>query len=130
MTCLLLIHFFPTTFSKEKDLSTSTERPATQSGSSTSRTSLTNSRSNSLGRSRDSAVSCSGAGASLKRNVFGNQATRQYSPAVRLSSSRSFSSLNTSSLTAAPFMRSSRSLNRLDQRSAGEGTYVLTFAPI
>ncbi|XP_014869303.1 PREDICTED: trichohyalin-like isoform X2 [Poecilia mexicana] len=38
-------------------------------------------------------------------------------PAFRLRSSRSFSSLQASSLTTAPFMRSSRSLSRLDERS-------------
>lgn len=40
-------------------------------------------------------------------------------PALRLRSSQSFSSLQSTSLTAAPFMRSSRSLSRLDQRSPG-----------
>ncbi|XP_037544445.1 nuclear mitotic apparatus protein 1 [Nematolebias whitei] len=38
-------------------------------------------------------------------------------PAVHLRSSQSFSSLQSTSLTAAPFTRSSRSLSRLDQRS-------------
>lgn len=123
---------FPTLSLKERAPSASSERTGgAQSGGSTCRTSLTNVRSRSLSRSRDSAASCSGAGGSLKRNVFGNQAARQSRPAVGLSSSRSFSSLNTSSLTAAPFMRNSRSLNRLDQRSTGEGTWLigLAFAP-
>lgn len=117
----------PTLSFKERDPSTSNlGTGATQSGgSSASKTSLAHVRCNSLGRSRDSAVSGGEAGGSLKRNVLGNQAARQCRPAVRLSSSRSFSSLNASSLAAAPFMRSSRSLNRLDQRSAGEGTWLL-----
>lgn len=117
--CLALIHFIL----KERGPSTPNVcTGATQTGSSSvSKSSLASVRSNSLGRSRDSAVAASGAGGSLKRNVFGNQAARQSRPAVRLGSSRSFSSLNTSSLTAAPFTRSSRSLNRLDQRFAGEG---------
>ncbi|KAM6905348.1 uncharacterized protein FYW49_015366 [Xenentodon cancila] len=54
---------------------------------------------------------------------IGPQAKRQAShparPPPRLHSSRSFSSLQATSLTAAPFMRSSRSLSRLDQRSPG-----------
>ncbi|XP_035988068.1 myosin phosphatase Rho-interacting protein-like isoform X2 [Fundulus heteroclitus] len=52
----------------------------------------------------------------------GYQGTRPSSqpakPALRLRSSRSFSSLQASSFPAAPFMRSSRSLSRLDERSA------------
>lgn len=47
--------------------------------------------------------------------------TRPSRPALRLCSSRSFSSLDTSSLTTVPFMRSSRSLNRLDRRATGDG---------
>ncbi|XP_061740708.1 paramyosin isoform X3 [Nerophis ophidion] len=41
-------------------------------------------------------------------------------PALQLWSSRSFSSLHTSSLSAAPCRRSSRSLNRLHQRSTSD----------
>ncbi|XP_023254603.1 trichohyalin-like [Seriola lalandi dorsalis] len=88
-------------------------------------------RSNSLSsRGSDSTASGSKVGGSLKtgslshRGSLGHQGTRQTShpgrPAFRLCSSRSFSSLNTSSFTAAPFIRSSRSLSRLDQRSVGQ----------
>ncbi|XP_045931163.1 myosin-11 isoform X3 [Micropterus dolomieu] len=103
-----------------------------QAGSSTSKTSYVSyGRSKSLSsRGSDSISGGSKAGGTLKRSSLsnqvcvGHQGTRQAShparPAVRLCSSRSFSSLHTSSLTAAPFMRSSRSLNRLDQRSAGD----------
>lgn len=45
-------------------------------------------------------------------------------PALRLRSSRSFSSLRSTSLAAAPFMRSSRSLSRLDRRSPGNYPHV------
>ncbi|XP_039680491.1 trichohyalin isoform X2 [Perca fluviatilis] len=98
-----------------------------QTGSSTSKTSITVGRSKSLSsRGSDSTASGSKAGGSLKRGSLshqGHQGTRQASclarPAFRLCSSRSFSSLHTSSLTAAPFMRSSRSLSRLDQRTTG-----------
>lgn len=70
---------------------------------------------------------------SLNRNGSdghaGLQLTRQASgPApsgVRLCSSRSFSSLHTSSLSTAPFMRSSRSLSRLDHSSTTDGIWVL-----
>lgn len=58
-------------------------------------------------------------------SLGGQQATRQASgpaPAgVRLCSSRSFSSLHTSALSTAPFMRSSRSLTRLDRSSTTDG---------
>ncbi|AWP18743.1 putative trichohyalin-like [Scophthalmus maximus] len=85
-------------------------------------------RSSSQGsRGSDSAASASKVGGSLKRSSHSPQGsvapqgTRQAShpgrTALRLCSSRSFSSLHTRSLTAAPFMRSSRSLSRLDQRS-------------
>ncbi|XP_070703538.1 early endosome antigen 1 [Pempheris klunzingeri] len=101
-----------------------------QGGSSTSKTSLSCGRSSSLSsRGSDSTASGSKVGGSVKggglsnQGCAGHQDTRQTSrparPALRLSSSRSFSSLHTSSLTAASFMRNSRSLNRLDQRSTG-----------
>lgn len=93
-------------------------------------------RSSSQGsRGSDSAASAK-VGGSLKRSSHSPQGsvapqgTRQAShpgrTALRLCSSRSFSSLHTRSLTAAPFMRSSRSLSRLDQRSTrqGECTHV------
>lgn len=88
-------------------------------------------RSHSLNRKgSDATASASQAGGSLKRSInhqvnAGNQDGRQTSrparSAISLCSSRSFSSLHTSSLSAAPFMRSSRSLSRLDQRSTGDG---------
>ncbi|XP_057716520.1 myosin-9 [Corythoichthys intestinalis] len=67
-------------------------------------------------------------GATLKRSSHQGReglwvsrpSSRPSRPAPKLCSSRSFSSLHTSSLTTAPFMRSSRSLNRLDKRSAGD----------
>ncbi|XP_075942831.1 uncharacterized protein LOC142945301 [Anarhichas minor] len=95
------------------------------SGCQTSKPSVSCGRSNSLsGRGSDSTASGSKAGGSLKRGSLGHQgiraASRSARPALRLCSSRSFSSLHTSSLTAAPFMRSSHSLNRLDQRSTGD----------
>uniref|UniRef100_A0A8P4K8Q1 Uncharacterized protein n=1 Tax=Dicentrarchus labrax TaxID=13489 RepID=A0A8P4K8Q1_DICLA len=98
-------------------------------GRSKSRTIVAFGRSHSLS-SRGSDSTDSKAGGSLKRDSIshqgcvGHQGTRQGSrpagPALRLCTSRSFSSLHTSSLTAAPFMRSSRSLNRLDQNSTGD----------
>ncbi|XP_036945716.1 trichohyalin-like isoform X3 [Acanthopagrus latus] len=91
-----------------------------QAGSTTSKTSIAFGRSSSLsGRGSDS--SGSKAGGALKRGSIGQQGTRSRSagPAARLSSSRSFTSLQGSSLAAAPFMRSSRSLSRLDRRSSG-----------
>ncbi|XP_047428735.1 early endosome antigen 1-like [Mugil cephalus] len=90
--------------------------------SGTSASKPTYGRSNSLGsRGGDSAAAASKAGGSLKRGSLGPQPTGRgpgpSRPALRLCSSRSFSSLHTSSLSVAPFMRSSRSLSRLDQRS-------------
>ncbi|XP_068434496.1 early endosome antigen 1 [Clinocottus analis] len=98
-------------------------------GSQTSKPSAGCGRSNSLSsRGSDSTASGSKAGGSWKRGSLGHQghqgtrpASRPARPALRLCSSRSFSSLHTSSLTAASFMRSSRSLNRLDQRPTGDG---------
>nr|XP_015801378.2 protein lava lamp isoform X1 [Nothobranchius furzeri] len=63
---------------------------------------------------------CKGVGGS--RTSLGHQANARHAfnptaAAPRLCSSRSFSSLQSASLTAAPFMRSSRSLSRLDQKS-------------
>lgn len=106
-----------------------------QTGSTLSKTSVRSGRVNSLDDSGSSpTASGSKAGGSLKRGSLsqpgnaGHQAARQASrparPPRRLCSSRSFSSLHTSSLTAAPFMRSSRSLSRLDQRSAEDGTFI------
>ncbi|XP_042249440.1 trichohyalin [Thunnus maccoyii] len=96
-----------------------------QAGSSMSKPGISCGGSNSLS-SRDGDLVATGSktGGSLKRGTTGHQSTRQAShptrPAFRLCSSRSFSSLNTSSFTAAPFMRSSRSLSRLDRRSVGD----------
>ncbi|XP_043956892.1 trichohyalin-like isoform X1 [Gambusia affinis] len=73
---------------------------------------------------RDSTAT--GSKAAGRRGSGSHQTTRPTSepakPALRLRSSRSFSSLQASSLTIAPFMRSSRSLSRLDERST-EDTY-------
>ncbi|KAL7378146.1 hypothetical protein ABVT39_009362 [Epinephelus coioides] len=92
---------------------------------SSSKTSVSGGRRNSLNsKGSDLTASGSKAGGSLKRGSLGHQGTRQSSrparPALRLCSSRSFSSLHTSSLTAAQFMRNSRSLSRLDQRPTGD----------
>uniref|UniRef100_UPI0037E7E95F trichohyalin n=1 Tax=Semicossyphus pulcher TaxID=241346 RepID=UPI0037E7E95F len=113
--------------------------PASSGGKSTQKTTVSFGRSNSLSsRGGDSAVSGSRAGGSLKRGGLGQQglvgqqgtraASRPSRPSLRLCSSRSFSSLHTPSLTAAPFIRSSRSLSRLDQRptKAGKFTHVQT----
>lgn len=98
-----------------------------QSGSATFKPNATCGRSNSL-NSRSAADLNSGGikvGGSLKRSSQSSKpASHPARPALRLCSSRSFSSLHTSSLTAVPFMRSSRSLNRLDQRSARDGDYI------
>ncbi|KAM7372213.1 hypothetical protein PAMP_009396 [Pampus punctatissimus] len=102
-----------------------------QAGSRTSKPVFGCGKSNSpSSRGGDSVVTGSNVGGSLKRgslghqDCVGHQGTRQGShparPALLLCNSRSFSSLHTSSLTAAPFMRSSRSLSRLDQRSIGD----------
>ncbi|XP_019961490.2 trichohyalin isoform X2 [Paralichthys olivaceus] len=99
-----------------------------QAGSSVSKPSVGSGRSNSQSsKGSDSTASVGKVGGSLKRGSLGHhgsvghQGTRQASqpgrPALRLCSSRSFSSLHTPSLKTAPFMRSSRSLSRLDQRS-------------
>lgn len=106
-----------------------------QAGGSTSKANISYGRSNSLtSRDNDSTANGNKDGGSLKRGSLGRQAstghqiTRQVSrparPAIRLCSSRSFSSLHSSSLTAAPFKRSSRSLNRLDQRSSEDGKLI------
>ncbi|XP_074552427.1 uncharacterized protein LOC141809339, partial [Halichoeres trimaculatus] len=97
---------------------------AKQGSNSSSRPAVRPGRSSSLGRGVESSGSGSRAGGSLKRgsqqSLVSQQGSRATSrpdrAALRLCSSRSFSSLNTSSLTAAPFSRSSRSLSRLDQR--------------
>lgn len=99
-----------------------------QAGSSTFKPSVICGRSNSLNsRSGDLTSGGSKVSGSLKRGSH-IQPTRPASqparPALRLCSSRSFSSLHTSSFTAVPFMRSSRSLNRLNQRSTGDGNYI------
>ncbi|XP_030590791.1 nuclear mitotic apparatus protein 1 [Archocentrus centrarchus] len=101
-----------------------------QAGSNASKNSVSSGRSNSLGRGSDFTATVSKVGGSVNRGSLshlgsvGHPATKQASHTARagprLCSSRSFSSLHTTSLTAAPFMRSSRSLNRLDQRSAGD----------
>ncbi|KAM8844397.1 uncharacterized protein AB9W97_022480 isoform 2-T2 [Spinachia spinachia] len=92
---------------------------AKQAVSQTSKPSVRCGRSHSLSsRGSDSTAGGSRSGGSLKGGSLGQQGSRQASrsarPVLRLCSSRSFSSLHNS---AAPFMRSSRSLNRLDQRS-------------
>lgn len=126
-------------FSLPKELAASTGPAPSggkQAGSSASKTSVSCGRSNSLSsRGSDSAASGTKAAGSLKRGSLGHQgcvghqgtrrASRPAGPALRLCSSRSFTSLHTSSLTAAPFMRSSRSLSRLDQRSTGDGNFIL-----
>ncbi|XP_054891275.1 trichohyalin-like [Poeciliopsis prolifica] len=70
--------------------------------------------------SKGSDSTATGSKAAGRRGSGSHQTTRTTSepakPALRLRSSRSFSSLQASSLTAAPFMRSSRSLSRLDER--------------
>lgn len=106
-----------------------------QAGGSTPKTSISYGRSNSFSsRAGDSATNCNKAGGSLKRGSLGHQGStghqitkqvyRPARPAIRLCSSRSLSSLHSSSLTAAPFKRSSRSLNRLDQRSTEDGNCI------
>ncbi|KAK5856476.1 hypothetical protein PBY51_008068 [Eleginops maclovinus] len=98
-----------------------------------SKTSITYGRSKSLGSSdieltvSDNKAGGNKAGGSLKRgsvSLQGHQGPRAVSrpgrQALRLCSSRSFTSLQSSSISAAPFMRSSRSLNKLDQTSTGD----------
>ncbi|CAB1444652.1 unnamed protein product [Pleuronectes platessa] len=80
------------------------------------------------GRGSDFTAGIAKVGGSLKRGSLGHHgsvgppgtgpAPQPRRPALRLCSSRSFSSLHTPSLKTAPFMRSSRSLSRLDQRSS------------
>ncbi|XP_072225680.1 uncharacterized protein [Leuresthes tenuis] len=94
-----------------------------QAGRSVAKTSVSCGQSSSKGG--DSTASGSKFGGSRSSQSHpgsaGHQATRQAShparPTLRLRSSRSFSSLQATSLSAAPFMRSSRSLSRLDHRS-------------
>ncbi|XP_077414989.1 uncharacterized protein LOC144044447 isoform X2 [Vanacampus margaritifer] len=96
-----------------------------QAGSGGAKATLNGARSNSVSSSSDRD---SKSAVTLKRSSHqgrgGHWASRPSSrpsrPALRLCSSRSFSSLHTTSLTAAPFMKSSRSLNRLDQRAPGD----------
>ncbi|XP_047214111.1 putative leucine-rich repeat-containing protein DDB_G0290503 isoform X2 [Girardinichthys multiradiatus] len=80
----------------------------------------------SSGKSSKGCDSTAGGKVVGNRGRVSHQATRPSSqpakPALRLRSSRSFSSLQASSFTATPFMRSSRSLSRLDKKSA-ENTY-------
>ncbi|KAJ4931997.1 hypothetical protein JOQ06_010433 [Pogonophryne albipinna] len=105
--------------------------PASSGGKqAASKTSVTYGRSNSLGTrgsettASDNKAGANKAGVSLKRGSVVHQGPRAASrpgrQALRLCSSRSFSSLQSSSLSAAPFMRSSRSLNRLDQTPTGD----------
>ncbi|KAK1878218.1 Myosin phosphatase Rho-interacting protein [Dissostichus eleginoides] len=105
--------------------------PASSGGKqAASKTSVTYERSNSLGTrgsettASDNKAGANKAGVSLKRGSVVHQGPRAASrpgrQALRLCSSRSFSSLQSSSLSAAPFMRSSRSLNRLDQTPTGD----------
>ncbi|XP_023204480.1 trichohyalin isoform X1 [Xiphophorus maculatus] len=78
--------------------------------------------------SKGSDSAATGSKAAGRRGSGSHQTTRPTSepakPALRLRSSRSFSSLQASSLTAAPFMRSSRSLSRLDERSTADTYYT------
>ncbi|XP_033998151.1 trichohyalin-like [Trematomus bernacchii] len=105
--------------------------PASSGGKqAASKTSVTYGRSNSLGTrgsettASDNKAGANKAGVGLKRGSVVHQGPRAASrpgrQALRLCSSRSFSSLQSSSLSAAPFMRSSRSLNRLDQTPTGD----------
>ncbi|XP_008401819.1 uncharacterized protein LOC103461282, partial [Poecilia reticulata] len=78
--------------------------------------------------SKGSDSTATGSKAAGRGGSGSHQTTRPTSepakPAFRLRSSRSFSSLQASSLTAAPFMRSSRSLSRLDERSTEDSYYT------
>ncbi|XP_019213636.1 plectin isoform X1 [Oreochromis niloticus] len=113
-----------------KDLTSLPALGGKQAGSSVSKARVSSGRSSSLCRGSDLTAAVSKVGGSLKRGSLSHQgsaghpAARQASHTARagprLCSSRSFSSLHTTSLSAVPFMRSSRSLNRLDQRSAGD----------
>ncbi|KAG7505016.1 hypothetical protein JOB18_021322 [Solea senegalensis] len=98
-------------------------------GSTTSKSSVSCGRSN----NQSAPASVSKVGGSLKRSSLSHQTTvghrgsrhgsRTGKPSFRLCGSRSFSSLHTTSLTAAPFIRSSRSLSRLDQRPTGQESH-------
>ncbi|XP_051905084.1 cingulin-like isoform X3 [Hippocampus zosterae] len=79
------------------------------------------------------------AGVTLKRSshqgrgghwASGPSSARPSRPALQLCSSRSFSSLDTSSLTSVPFMRSSRSLNRLDRRATADDSDAEADSPV
>lgn len=96
----------------------SSAAPAFRAGqqASNSKTGDAHGRSRSLNRNSSAA---SGDGQQMT-----GQASRPAPAGVRLCSSRSFSSLHTSSLSAAPFMRSSRSLSRLDHSSTTDGIWV------
>ncbi|XP_029913019.1 uncharacterized protein LOC115363086 [Myripristis murdjan] len=115
-----------------------------QTGSSVAKTSFRSRRSNTAGgsvggRGGDWRAPGSKVGSTLHRGIVshnscvGHQGTRQASnparAALRLCSSRSSPSLHTSSLSAAPFMRSCRSLCRLDRSpirdETGSGHTVL-----
>nr|XP_057905252.1 trichohyalin isoform X2 [Doryrhamphus excisus] len=87
-----------------------------QAGNTATKATFHGGRSNGLG---------SKTGVTLKRGNQQGSASRPTKPALQLCSSRSFSSLHTSALSAAPFMRSSRSLSRLDQRSTGDESDVV-----
>ncbi|XP_035035639.2 trichohyalin isoform X2 [Hippoglossus stenolepis] len=100
-----------------------------QAGSSVSKPSVGCGRSNSQSsRGSDFTAGVGKVGGSLKRGSLGHHgsvghpgtgpAPQPGRPALRLCSSRSFSSLHTPSFKTAPFMRSSRSLSRLDERSS------------
>ncbi|XP_068192794.1 early endosome antigen 1 [Antennarius striatus] len=96
-------------------------RGGTQASSSKAKSSVINGRRSSLSsRGTDPTAPGSKAAGTLKRSSVSHQGSvcDQGTRASRLSSSRSFSSLHTSSLTRAPFIRGSRSLSRLDQRPA------------
>ncbi|XP_006809202.2 myosin-11-like [Neolamprologus brichardi] len=120
----------PTQKKGGKDLTSLPAPGGKQAGSSVSKAGVSSGRSSSLGRGSNLTAAVSKVGGSLKRGSLSHpgsashpiarQASHTARAGPRLCSSRSFSSLHTTSLSAVPFMRSSRSLNRLDQKSAGE----------
>ncbi|XP_077358821.1 uncharacterized protein LOC144004946 isoform X2 [Festucalex cinctus] len=99
-----------------------------QAGSGGQKATLNGARSHSVSSSDKDSKSAVSLRRSSHQGRGGHWASRPSSrpsrPALQLCSSRSFSSLHTSSLTTAPFMRSSRSLNRLDQRATGDDSDV------
>lgn len=121
MSSIKQLSFSPSfTFVLSK-LRASSAAPVLRTGkqASNSKTGDGHGRSRSLNRNSSDASGDSQAGQQITRQASGP------APAgVRLCSSRSFSSLHTSSLSAAPFMRSSRSLSRLDHSSTTDGIWL------